>query len=278
MHSLGIAQHLENLHRATCFEGEHGHEAANEAEAVPVLLAPGSHQPTVEELIAVLKRANKVSLKPEAVQFQPSVATLIYEMGPDALGRRVDDLSNALTDLVAQTKSHLVPERMATLTAEDVPELMLPIAKSLKNTLKGAASAHDKLEHISKTADVLMGHVAQRFDERLSNWEKSHIKVIPPVPPQDNDIVDDEPAEEITGAGEVGQKTIEGEPLAGATGTTGTDTSESHASAKHEQPTPQVVAEAMPFGTLLLPPTLVSSRTRTVAAYRHRQARVSDFI
>jgi len=132
--------------------------------------ASGNSTNSAEDLSAILTNAKAENLlQPEHDKLRPSVEAIVREAGPKHLGHDVEDLSRALRQLQDDTQSRLVPERISTMTAEDVPEVLTPVARSLQAVLQGAAAMRHRLEGISEASSALLGKAAAHAEERMAD-------------------------------------------------------------------------------------------------------------
>merc|ERR1712113_1375497 len=97
---------------------------------------------------------------PDVIQLKPSIDIVVREAGPEHLGHSVEDLSRSLAGMVKDSHEHLIPERISTMTVEDVPQVMTPVAKSLVEVLKASATVRHKLDGIAQASNYLLSKAA----------------------------------------------------------------------------------------------------------------------
>eukprot|EP00439_Symbiodinium_sp_Y106_P036090 s2179_g4.t1 len=100
--------------------------------------------------------------------FTPSIENIITKSGPSELGRNVAELSRALGQLKDDVNSNLSQDRIAAMTSEDVPNMVTPVAESLKEVIRSAKSMQDRLTAISDAAYSIVGTAAEDAERRLN--------------------------------------------------------------------------------------------------------------
>jgi len=123
----------------------------------------GEPQQDIKDLDA-LNDALKEDMPPMDPSFTPSIENIITKSGPSELGRNVAELSRALGQLKDDVNSNLSQDRIAAMTSEDVPNMVTPVAESLKE----AKSMQDRLTAISDAAYSIVGTAAEDAERRLN--------------------------------------------------------------------------------------------------------------
>merc|ERR1712176_530254 len=95
--------------------------------------------PTMSDLVSTLQEAGDQKT-PERLDLAPTLPTIVRVAGPEYVGRTVDDLSRALNGLVKAQDAYLVPDRIDTMTTEDVSEIMPPLVRELESVIKHASA------------------------------------------------------------------------------------------------------------------------------------------
>jgi len=126
----------------------------------------GGKQMKMEDLVAALREADTGEM-PETIQLEPSIETVVKEAGPEMLGRSIDDVSQALHSLSKQANENLSPERIAAMTAQDAPQMLTPVARSLHSVLRSTSLLRHRLASIAEASDGLLSRAEARGNERL---------------------------------------------------------------------------------------------------------------
>lgn len=103
--------------------------------------------------------------------FTPSIENIITQSGPSELGKEVARLSRSLGMLKDDVNSNLSQDRIAAMTAEDVPNMVTPVAASLKEVITSAKSLKGRLGAIADAAYSIVGTAAEDAEDRLSGEE-----------------------------------------------------------------------------------------------------------
>lgn len=127
----------------------------------------GEPQQDIKDLDA-LNDALKEDMPPMDPSFTPSIENIITKSGPSELGRNVAELSRALGQLKDDVNSNLSQDRIAAMTSEDVPNMVTPVAESLKEVIRSAKSMQDRLTAISDAAYSIVGTAAEDAERRLN--------------------------------------------------------------------------------------------------------------
>mmetsp|Transcript_66141 Transcript_66141/g.146952 ORF Transcript_66141/g.146952 Transcript_66141/m.146952 type:complete len:358 (+) Transcript_66141:59-1132(+) len=127
----------------------------------------GEPQEDIKDLDA-LNDALKEDMPPMDPSFTPSIENIITKTGPTELGRNVAELSRALGQLKDDVNSNLSQDRIAAMTSEDVPNMVTPVADSLKEVIRSAKSMQDRLTAISDAAYGIVGTAAEDAERRLN--------------------------------------------------------------------------------------------------------------
>ncbi|CAJ1427689.1 unnamed protein product [Effrenium voratum] len=127
----------------------------------------GDPQQDIKDLDA-LNGAMTEDFPPMDPSFTPSIENIITKTGPSELGKNVAELSRALGQLKDDVNSNLSQDRIAAMTSEDVPNMVTPVADSLKEVIRNAKSLKDHLTAISDAAYSIVGSAAEDAERRLS--------------------------------------------------------------------------------------------------------------
>lgn len=93
--------------------------------------------------------------------------SLIREAGDSQLGEDVKGLSQALHDLTVVRETKLTPARVATMTVEDVPELLTPVAGALGKVLKAGEALQQRLHTIEDDSSQMLPPAAAKGNAEL---------------------------------------------------------------------------------------------------------------
>lgn len=153
-------------------EVEEDHPQGDEDE----LLMSGHHdmgQPhdDIKDLDA-LNGALKDDMPPMDPGFTPSIENIITKSGPTELGKEVAELSRSLGMLKDDVNSNLSQDRIAAMTSEDVPNMVTPVAASLKEVITSAKSLKERLGAIADAAYSIVGTATEDAEDRLSGEEQ----------------------------------------------------------------------------------------------------------
>jgi len=153
-----------------------------------------SKQLKMDDLVAALREAD-ASGTPENIQLEPSIETVVREAGPEVLGHSIDDVSRTLHSLSKQADENLSPERIAAMTAQDAPQMLTPVARSLHAVLRSTGVLRQKLASIAEASNALLSRAEARGDERLKLAEATVHK----ADKEDEEIADQENCPNIGG-------------------------------------------------------------------------------
>eukprot|EP00929_Paragymnodinium_shiwhaense_P101940 TRINITY_DN65137_c0_g1_i1.p1 TRINITY_DN65137_c0_g1~~TRINITY_DN65137_c0_g1_i1.p1 ORF type:complete len:471 (+),score=107.05 TRINITY_DN65137_c0_g1_i1:93-1505(+) len=123
---------------------------------------------TLQALRETLSEAQQLQRQehesPPAVK---SVGVVIRQTSPAALGRSTHQLADALADLRSATSRYASPDKMATMTSDDVPATLGPIDDAMKRVKEHLGHVHRQLETISEDSQALTseGPLAQGREE-----------------------------------------------------------------------------------------------------------------
>eukprot|EP00434_Breviolum_minutum_P028541 symbB.v1.2.025247.t1/scaffold2442.1/size78961/2 len=126
---------------------------------------------------ALLRMHRALPFAPKAVKeidpgFTPSIENIITKSGPTELGKEVAELSRSLGMLKDDVNSNLSQDRIAAMTSEDVPNMVTPVAASLKEVITSAKSLKERLGAIADAAYSIVGTATEDAEDRLSGEEQ----------------------------------------------------------------------------------------------------------
>lgn len=126
---------------------------------------------TDEDLGDQLKNALEADFPSTDHSFNATVQNVLSQSGPEELGNSVSALTRALDVLKSDVDSRLSQDRLASMTAEDVPNMVAPVASSLKEVIKEGTGLQARFRAISDAAYELASKDATDAALRVGDYE-----------------------------------------------------------------------------------------------------------
>jgi len=108
--------------------------------------------PAEKRELTELSKALTAEFPPKDDDFKPTVDNIVTKGGSEELGSQVGNFSRALKELKNDFYSNLSDDRIAGMTAEDVPNMITPVALSLREVLNNAHSLSQRLMAMSEAS------------------------------------------------------------------------------------------------------------------------------
>eukprot|EP00930_Biecheleria_cincta_P027005 TRINITY_DN1897_c0_g1_i2.p1 TRINITY_DN1897_c0_g1~~TRINITY_DN1897_c0_g1_i2.p1 ORF type:complete len:404 (-),score=87.37 TRINITY_DN1897_c0_g1_i2:76-1287(-) len=126
---------------------------------------------TDEDLGDQLKKALEADFPSTDHSFTATVQNILTQSGPEELGKSVSGLTRALDVLKSDVDSRLSQDRLASMTAEDVPDMVTPVASSLKEVIKEGTGLQARFRAISDAAYELASKDATDSALRIGDFQ-----------------------------------------------------------------------------------------------------------
>eukprot|EP00929_Paragymnodinium_shiwhaense_P015156 TRINITY_DN123196_c0_g1_i1.p1 TRINITY_DN123196_c0_g1~~TRINITY_DN123196_c0_g1_i1.p1 ORF type:complete len:383 (-),score=122.17 TRINITY_DN123196_c0_g1_i1:38-1186(-) len=114
-----------------------------------------SGRPTIDELKEKLQAA---AAGGETLDPTPGMKTLVHETSLPQLGQDIRNLQQKAIALRSAVKTYLARDRLATLSIQDAPDYLQPVAQGLVDVAKAGKEARQRLANVAEAASELQEH------------------------------------------------------------------------------------------------------------------------